>query len=58
MRKSQEKTKSSSERSPKHPKVYVSEAGVHYIKPKEFFQSEKGKELIRVAASLKVKVKK
>ena len=32
------------------PQVYVSEAGAHYVKPKEFFQSERGKALIKQAS--------
>ena len=32
------------------PQVYVSEAGAHYIKPKEFFQSVRGKALIKQAS--------
>jgi hypothetical protein len=58
MSKVQERSKSSSEEVQESPKVYVSKSGVHYIKPEEFFKSTKGKELIKVAAKLKVKVKK
>jgi len=58
MSKVQEKSKSSSEETQESPKVYVSKSGVHYIKPKDFFQSAKGKKLIKDAAGITFKTKK
>lgn len=37
------------------PPVYVSRGGVHFVKPRELFESKAGQRLVKDAAGLKVK---
>lgn len=39
-----------------YPPIYVSKGGVHYIKPKEFFQSRKGQSMIKQASKLTITI--